>query len=55
MSWCNVSKSYIIKCLTIAGTSTWEFISDDTNLSSITFKDAASWGGMKDITISQYT
>ena len=55
MTWCNVSKSYIIKCLTTTGTSTWEFISLDTNLTSITLYDNASWAGMKDITISQYT
>ena len=55
MTWCNVSKSYIIKCLTTAGTSSWEFISLDTNLTSITLYDNASYTGMKDITISQYT
>jgi hypothetical protein len=55
MTWCNVSKNYIIRCLTTTGTSTWEFISLDTNLTSITLYDNASWAGMKDITISQYT
>ena len=55
MTFCNVSKNYIIKCLNVSGTSTWEFISLDTNLTSITLHDNASWAGMKDITISQYT
>ena len=49
------NKNYTIRCLSDSGYNTWEWELLDAGLSSsVIVKESSSWGGIKDITISNF-